>query len=97
MLFRSSSKFHNGGPVNYSKGGEVMAMVQGGEVVVPTRTVDRVNPLLDALTNGKMGLGDVINNITVNGADQSPQEIAKTVVKEIEASMKRRVSVSRVI
>ena len=89
--------FHNGGAVGYSKGGEVMAMVQGGEVVVPIKTVDKVNPLLDAFTSGKMGLGgEITNNITINGANHSPKVIAEMVVGEIEKSMKRTVNVSRV-
>ena len=89
-------KFHNGGPINYSKGKEVNAMVQGGEVVVPTAMVDRVNPLLDALTSGKMGLGEVTNHITINGSNHSPKVIAEMVVGEIEKSMKRTVNVTRV-
>ena len=89
-------KFHNGGAVGYGKGGDVAAMLQGGEVVVPMNTVDKVNPLLDALTSGKMGLGEITNNITINGSNHSPQVIAKMVVGEIEKSMKRTVNVTRV-
>ena len=74
-----------------------MAYVHGGEVVVPTQTVDKINPLLDALTSGKMGLGAVTNNIAINGSNHSPQVIAQMVVGEIEKSMKRTISVSRVI
>ena len=88
---------HNGGNVAYAKGGEVMAMLQGGEVVVPIRTVDKVNPLLDALTSGKIGLGEITNNISINGANHSPQVIAQMVVGEIEKSMKRTITTSRVI
>jgi hypothetical protein len=89
-------EFHNGGAVGYAKGGEVAAMLQGGEVVVPMNTVDKVNPMLDALTSGKMGLGEITNNITINGANHSPQVIAKMVVGEIEKSMKRTVNIGRV-
>jgi hypothetical protein len=88
-------QFHKGGMVGYSKGGEVMAMVQGGEVVVPTNMVDKVNPLLDALTSGKMGLGEITNNITINGANHSPEKIAEIVVREIDRSMKRTINVTR--
>lgn len=75
------AKFHSGGKVGYRYGGEVMAMLQGGEVVIPKEIV-RHYENGGPVSNSNSSQYNI--NVSVNGSNASADEIAKTVMRTIQ-------------
>jgi len=90
-------KYHSGGRVAYAKGGEVAALLQSGETVLTGQLTDKLTPLLESIANGKMGMGDITNNIVINGANKSPEQIADLVVQKINSTISRQTRNNRVM
>ena len=74
-------KYHSGGKVGYKYGGEVMAMLQGGEVVIPKEIV-RHYENGGQVSNSNSSQYNI--NVSVNGSNASADEIAKTVMRTIQ-------------
>jgi hypothetical protein len=89
-------KYHSGGRVGYAKSGEVTALLQTGETVLTGQLTDKLTPLLESIVDGRMGMGDITNNIVINGANKSPEQIADIVINKINTTMKRQTGGNRI-
>ena len=79
--YMSMPKYHSGGKVGYKYGGEVMAMLQGGEVVIPKEIVKHYENG-GPVSNSNSSQYNI--NVSVNGSNASADEIAKTVMRTIQ-------------
>ena len=93
-------KYHSGGVVQGRYGQEVLAMLQGGEVVLPKEIGRRANyhtssSILDSVTKNLNSSFNV--TINVPNTNASPQEIAQVVMRTIKYEQGRAYTSGRVV
>ena len=93
-------KYHSGGVVQGAYGQEVLAMLQGGEVVLPKELGKRTNyqtssSILDSVTKNLNSSFNV--TINVPNTNASPQEIAQVVMRTIKYEQGRAYTSGRVV
>ena len=93
-------KYHSGGVVQGAYGQEVLAMLQGGEVVLPKEIGRRTNyhtssSILDSVTKNLNSSFNV--TINVPNTNASPQEIAQVVMRTIKYEQGRAYTSGRVV
>ena len=92
--------YHSGGVVQGAYGQEVLAMLQGGEVVLPKELGRRTNyqtssSILDSVTKNLNSSFNV--TINVPNTNASPQEIAQVVMRTIKYEQGRAYTSGRVV
>jgi hypothetical protein len=93
-------KYHSGGVVQGRYGQEVLAMLQGGEVILPKEIGRRTNyhtssSILDSVTKNLNSSFNV--TINVPNTNASPQEIAQVVMRTIKYEQGRAYTSGRVV